>query len=201
MKSSPTSPPSSPPLVAFLRDSVAPLLLLCLVQTIFAGYTVLTEAALKSSLSAVVFAFVRDAVACLAFAPTLYLSEAPPACCRAAGAGADADAEDGDDAPPPPPPPAELWPRREHFAHFVALGLLGVWGGQQQAAESRLGCVSSSSSLSPSQMPRSAEGESSGRAGANSSLGPHPGCRPQSQECMFSAHVSIGAIRMFRGIA
>ena len=42
----------------------------------------------------------------------------------------DGDGDGDADADEAAPRVAELWPRREHVAYFVLLGLLGVWGGQ-----------------------------------------------------------------------
>ena len=107
----PSSPPPLPPrrgCVAVFTQTVCPLLLLALVQCIFSGYSVLTDAALKTGTAAPVFALFRDLVACAAFAPTLFAVERGR----------------------PPGEPRFLWPRREHAGHFLLLGFLGVWGGQ-----------------------------------------------------------------------
>jgi drug/metabolite transporter (DMT)-like permease len=88
-------------------EALAPLLLLCVVQTIFSGYVILTSASLGSSnVSPLVFAFLRDSMATGLFVTTLTLRE------RLWPTG------------------QPLVPRREHYGHIIALGLLAVFGTQ-----------------------------------------------------------------------
>ena len=87
-----------------------PVLVLVLVNVIFSAYTTVAGAAFKSGASPVVFAFLRDAVACCCFLPTLVWWS------RNSAAG------------------ASVWPRREHWPHFLGLAFLGVWGSQLMSA-------------------------------------------------------------------
>jgi len=96
-------------------DAPAPLLLLAailvVVQLFFSLYAVLGSAAFKSGTSPVVFALLRDVVACACFFPALLAEEAR----RAA-------------------PARRLVPRGEHAGAFFALALTGVWGSQLMSA-------------------------------------------------------------------
>jgi hypothetical protein len=109
----------------FCLNTIAPITTLTVVAAITSGYTVLTEATLAGGTSPVIFAFLRDIVAVALFVPALVISETcSPRRCGGRGS-ADKNAECGR-----PDVPVELWPRREHGSYFVALALLGVYGGQ-----------------------------------------------------------------------
>jgi drug/metabolite transporter (DMT)-like permease len=99
-----SSPPSAQPLIA----SAA---LLLIVQLFFSLYAVLGSAAFKSGTSPVVFALLRDFVACSCFIPSLYFEESRR-----------------------PVPVRRFIPRTEHAFFFFALALTGVWGSQLMSA-------------------------------------------------------------------
>ena len=96
-------------------DGLAPLLLpaalLVVVQLNFSLYSVLGSAAFHSGTSPIVFALLRDVVACCCFVPALLLEA------RQARAS-----------------PLRLVPRAEHALHFFALAATGVWGSQLMSA-------------------------------------------------------------------
>jgi drug/metabolite transporter (DMT)-like permease len=83
----------------------APIALLVLVNLLFSGYAVLASAAFKSGTSPVVFALLRDLIACALFLAALAHTR-----------------------------PARLLPRAEHLGFFVALAVTGVWGSQLMSA-------------------------------------------------------------------
>lgn len=84
---------------------------LLIVQLFFSLYAVLGSAAFKSGTSPVVFALLRDVVACACFVPALFLEESRrPASTR------------------------RLVPRAEHALPFFTLALTGVWGSQLMSA-------------------------------------------------------------------
>ena len=86
-------------------DRVLPPLLLVLVNAAISGYTILSAFTFKNStISPIVCAFLRDLVACACFYPTLRASQAARA-----------------------PEDRQTQPQREHWALFLALGLLGVF--------------------------------------------------------------------------
>jgi len=58
-------------------------------------------------MSAEAFAFLRDVLATALFVPTCYLAEKRR-----------------------PEEQRQFWPRREHWGHMIALGVMGVWGAQ-----------------------------------------------------------------------
>ena len=88
-----------------------PVLVLVLVNVTFSSYTTVAGSAFKSGASPVVFAFLRDAVACCCFGPALVLWSR-------------SDASAG----------FSVWPRHEHWPHFLGLAFLGVWGSQLMSA-------------------------------------------------------------------
>ena len=78
-----------------------PVALLVLVNLVFSGYAVLAASAFKSGTSPVVFALLRDLIACALFLAALARAR-----------------------------PARLLPRAEHAGAFIALAISGVWGSQ-----------------------------------------------------------------------
>jgi len=78
-----------------------PVALLVLVNLLFSGYAVLASSAFKSGTSPVVFALLRDLIACALFLAALARAR-----------------------------PARLLPRAEHAGAFIALAISGVWGSQ-----------------------------------------------------------------------
>lgn len=91
--------------MGLLADRFLPVVLLILVNVLFSGYAILSSYTFKhSTLSPVVFAFLRDAVACSCFAATLTVT-----------AQRVPEAERG-----------PLVPSREHAALFLLLGFLGA---------------------------------------------------------------------------
>lgn len=105
MAAAPAAPPGT------TRSLLYSAAILLVVQLFFSLYAVLGSAAFKSGTSPVVFALLRDLVACACFAPALLAEEAR----RAA-------------------PERRLVPRVEHAAYFFALALTGVWGSQLMSA-------------------------------------------------------------------
>jgi drug/metabolite transporter (DMT)-like permease len=91
---------------------LGPACMLLVVQLFFSLYAVLGSKAFKSGTSPVVFALLRDVVACACFVPALVLEES-----RRTGGGA-----------------RRLVPRAEHALAFFALAVTGVWGSQLMSA-------------------------------------------------------------------
>jgi drug/metabolite transporter (DMT)-like permease len=88
----------------FFDYCLPPLLLVCC-NTAISGYTILASLTFKNSpVSPVVFALLRDVLACACFIPSLIFSQRRLA-----------------------PEDQQLAPRVEHWGLFVALGLLGVF--------------------------------------------------------------------------
>lgn len=97
--------------MGILSERVIPVVLLVLVNIIFSGYAVFASVAFKyGTVNPIVFALLRDVVACVCFGSSLLFTRRAP------------ESERG-----------PLVPAREHVFLFLALGFLGVFSSMYGA--------------------------------------------------------------------